>query len=120
MLFSHQVLNIIKNAEDAIGKSGTITLNTSRNDTHVRAVITDTGEGMTSGQMEKIFLPFHTSKEVGKGTGLGLSVSLSIVESIGGKIEVQSMPGAGSSFAVVLPMIQSEEEAHGISQNVEK
>ena len=68
---------------------------------------------MTSAEMEKIFMPFYTSKEVGKGTGLGLSVSLSIVESMGGKIEVQSMPGAGSSFAVILPVNTSEEATNG-------
>jgi len=108
-------LNIIKNAEDAIEKSGTITLATRRNEESVRVTITDTGSGMTVDQMEKIFLPFHTSKDVGKGTGLGLSVSLSIVESIGGRIEVQSMPGVGSSFTVVLPINKSEEEKNGSS-----
>ena len=108
-------MNIIKNAKDAIEKSGTITLATRRDDETVRATVTDTGSGMTSDQMEKIFLPFHTSKEVGKGTGLGLSVSLSIVESLGGKIEVQSMPGAGSAFTVVLPINKTEEEKNGSS-----
>ena len=112
---SQVFLNIIKNAKDAIEKSGTITLATRRDDETVRATVTDTGVGMTVDQMEKIFLPFYTSKEVGKGTGLGLSVSLSIVESLGGRIEFQSMPGAGSSFTVVLPIIKSEEEKNGSS-----
>ncbi|MBW1960038.1 MAG: ATP-binding protein [Deltaproteobacteria bacterium] len=107
--------NIIKNAADAIEKSGTITLSTRRDNKTVRVTVTDTGSGMTSDQMKKIFLPFYTSKEVGKGTGLGLSVSLSIVESLGGNIEVQSMPGAGSSFTVVLPVSKSEEAKNGSS-----
>jgi two-component system NtrC family sensor kinase len=102
-------INIAKNARHAIGKAGTITLSTRREDETVRGTATDTGSGMTSDQMEKIFPPFHTSKEVGKGTGLGLSVSLSIVESLGGKIEAQSMPGAGSAFTVVLPIKESED-----------
>jgi two-component system NtrC family sensor kinase len=54
--------------------------------------------------MAKIFDPFYTTKEVGKGTGLGLSVSLSIIESMGGTLSVQSLPGAGSAFTIVLPV----------------
>ena len=69
----------------------------------VRITVTDTGKGMDSEQIKKIFDPFFTTKEVGKGTGLGLSVSIGIVESMGGSIEVQSLPGAGSAFTVVLP-----------------
>lgn len=96
-------LNIINNAGDAIGKNGTITIKTTYDDENVKVTISDTGVGMTSEQMAKIFLPFYTTKEVGKGTGLGLSISLSIVEAFGGRIEVQSMPGRGSSFTVTLP-----------------
>lgn len=102
-------LNLINNAGDAIGKNGTITITTSHDEEHVKATISDTGIGMTSEQMAKIFLPFYTTKEVGKGTGLGLSISLSIVEAFGGRIEVQSMPGKGSSFTVVLPKKQIKE-----------
>ncbi len=96
-------LNLINNAGDAIDGSGTITLSTRCDDGFIRVTVTDTGVGMTSEVMQQVFLPFYTTKEVGKGTGLGLSVSSSIVESFGGRIEVQSMPGAGSSFNVVLP-----------------
>ncbi|MFH1921803.1 MAG: HAMP domain-containing sensor histidine kinase, partial [Planctomycetota bacterium] len=81
---------------------------TRRDDSSVRVTVTDTGVGMTSDVMQQVFLPFYTTKQVGKGTGLGLSVSSSIVESFGGRIEVQSMPGAGSSFTVVLPVNQPE------------
>jgi two-component system NtrC family sensor kinase len=102
-------LNIINNAGDAIGSSGTITLATKRNAETVRVSISDTGKGMTSEQISRIFDPFYTTKEVGKGTGLGLSISLSIVQAMGGQIEVQSMPGAGSCFTVVLPLHPAEE-----------
>ena len=101
-------LNLINNAGDAIDGAGTITLSTRHEDGSVRVTVTDTGVGMTSEVMQHVFLPFYTTKEVGKGTGLGLSVSSSIVESFGGRIEVQSMPGAGSSFTVVLPVNQPE------------
>jgi two-component system, NtrC family, sensor kinase len=102
-------LNLINNAGDAIDGPGTITLCTRRDGASIRVTITDTGSGMTSDVVQNLFLPFYTTKEVGKGTGLGLSISLTIVESIGGRIEVQSMPGAGSVFTVVLPITESEQ-----------
>jgi two-component system NtrC family sensor kinase len=101
-------LNLINNAGDAISESGTITITTTSDGKQVRATITDTGRGMTAEQMKKIFEPFYTTKEPGEGTGLGLSVSLGIVKSMGGDIDVQSMPNAGSSFTVVLPMDLTE------------
>ena len=101
-------LNLINNAGDAIDGAGAITLTTRHDDSSARVTVTDTGVGMTSEVMQQVFLPFYTTKEVGKGTGLGLSVSSSIIESFGGRIEVQSMPGAGSSFTVVLPVNQPE------------
>ena len=69
---------------------------------------------MDAEQMKKIFDPFFTTKEVGKGTGLGLSVSLGIVESMGGTIDVQSMPGAGSVFTVSLPIKSQIGAENGI------
>ena len=108
---SRQVfLNLINNAQDAIDGSGAITLTTRQDKLGIRVTVADTGEGMTSEQMEKIFMPFYTTKEVGEGTGLGLSVSMSIVEAMGGRIEVQSLPGTGSSFTVVIPFRPDEEE----------
>ena len=59
---------------------------------------------MTQDQLGKIFLPFYTTKEVGKGTGLGLGVSYGIVKDFGGEIEVESAPGKGSKFTVILPL----------------
>lgn len=104
-------LNLINNAQDAMEGPGTITLKTEKAEQSVRVTVADTGRGMTTEEMEKAFFPFYTTKEVGKGTGLGLSVSLSIVEAMGGRIEVQSLPGAGSSFTVVFPIELAEERA---------
>jgi two-component system NtrC family sensor kinase len=104
-------LNLINNAGDAINGAGTITLATRRDGEVIRVSVTDDGAGMTAEVMQRIFQPFYTTKEVRKGTGLGLSISMSIVESMGGAIEVQSMPGAGSCFTVVLPVAEKEPDA---------
>jgi two-component system NtrC family sensor kinase len=106
-------LNLINNAGDAINGSGTMTISTTSDGKDICVTITDTGSGMTSDQLKKIFNPFYTNKEAGKGTGLGLSVSLSIVKSMDGSIDVQSMPGAGSAFSVVLPISRTERGANG-------
>ena len=104
-------LNLVNNAGDAIDKDGTITITTRTSNGNIVITVSDTGTGMSPEQMEKIFIPFYTTKEVGKGTGLGLAVSLSIVESMGGRIDVQSIRGAGSSFSVVLPYTETKEES---------
>ena len=105
-------LNLINNAGDAIKGPGRITITTRQDERTVRVTVTDTGVGMDGDQIKKIFDPFYTTKEVGKGTGLGLSVSIGIVETMGGTIEVQSMPGAGSAFTVVLPKKQIKGAAN--------
>jgi len=99
------ILNIVNNASDAIGDdSGTIIITTSRRGKNVLISIKDTGCGMTPEQLEKVFMPFFTTKEVGRGTGLGMSVSYGIVRGLGGKIEVDSAAGVGTTFTVVLPV----------------
>jgi two-component system NtrC family sensor kinase len=98
-------LNVLNNAIDAIGSNpGSITIETKLVDNEVRISISDTGTGMTAEQLEKIFLPFYTTKEVGKGTGLGLSVSYGIVKELGGRFEVESTVGVGSTFSIILPV----------------
>lgn len=69
--------------------------------------VQDNGTGIDADILPKIFTPFYTSKEATKGTGLGLSVSLGIAESHKGSIEVDSVPGQGSTFSMVLPLEQS-------------
>lgn len=99
------LLNILNNALDALsGNSGVIAVATSANESDVRITISDNGSGMTADQLEKIFVPFFTTKEVGKGTGLGLSVSYGIVKNLGGTIAVESEKGKGSTFVITLPL----------------
>jgi two-component system, NtrC family, sensor kinase len=97
-------LNLINNAGDAISGSGTITISTRRIDNTIQVMVKDTGAGVSPEHLSHIFNPFFTTKEVGKGTGLGLSVSLNIIESLGGEINVKSTPGVGSEFIVSLPI----------------
>ncbi|MFZ5563104.1 MAG: sensor histidine kinase, partial [Thermodesulfobacteriota bacterium] len=101
------ILNLVNNAVDAIAGPGKITLKTSIHDDVVTMTVSDTGKGIPHEHMGKIFSPFFTTKEAGKGTGLGLAISLSIVEAMGGRMDVQSLPGAGTSFMITLPVRRS-------------
>jgi two-component system NtrC family sensor kinase len=99
------ILNIINNAGDAIGeREGKITISTMESGKNIIIAISDTGCGMTPDQLEKVFLPFFTTKEVGKGTGLGLSVSYGIIRGLGGEIEVESTKDVGTTFRLILPL----------------
>lgn len=100
------ILNIINNAVDSITPPGEIEINTSCENTLITIGITDTGKGIKKEDIDKIFMPFFTTKEVGKGTGLGLSVSYGIIKNLGGNIEVESIYKKGTTFKVKLPVIK--------------
>ena len=103
---------LLLNAMDAMGESGALTLRTSRtqgSQPSVVAEVIDTGHGIKRTQLQKIFDPFYTTKPPGRGTGLGLSICYGIVADHGGRIEVDSLPGAGSTFRIVLPIDRSPE-----------
>jgi len=97
-------MNLLVNAAQAIEEKGEITIKTYHSGKSVVVEISDTGVGILHENLEHIFEPFFTTKEVGKGTGLGLSVVYGIIESHGGKIEVESEVGKGSTFRVILPV----------------
>ena len=103
-------LNLINNAAQAIETGrGVIALTTRRHDAdHVAVEVQDNGKGIPPEILPKIFDPFFTTKEVGKGTGLGLSIVYKIVEQHGGQISVDSAPGVGTKFTVVLPLSPPE------------
>jgi PAS domain S-box-containing protein len=111
----HQVIvNLVTNAAHAIGADhGTITvgLRLEAESGAVRFWVADSGCGMDEATRARIFEPFFTTKEVGKGTGLGLSVVHGIIKNHGGRIEVESAPGRGSRFDIVLPVQAAEAAA---------
>ncbi|BCS36093.1 hypothetical protein TBR22_A53300 [Luteitalea sp. TBR-22] len=101
------VLNLLINAEHAMLRADVgrrIRVRTAMEDTdHVRIEVEDDGPGMSPDVVSRIFDPFFTTKDVGEGTGLGLAVVQAIVAEHGGRIDVDSTPGQGARFAVVLP-----------------
>jgi two-component system, NtrC family, sensor kinase len=113
-LLKQVLMNLLVNAQQAIEGQGRILvrsrLRPARRGTDgtsgaaIEVAISDTGCGIARANLQRIFDPFFTSKEVGKGTGLGLSVSYGIVKAHGGDIEVESNVGEGSTFRVFLPV----------------
>ncbi|UCE32596.1 MAG: HAMP domain-containing protein [Burkholderiales bacterium] len=121
-LIKQVVMNILVNATQAIEGSGNVLVRSrllapeaqpQRPDAPamVEVSIKDTGCGIPEQNLQRIFDPFFTSKQVGKGTGLGLSVSYGIVKAHGGSIKVESAVGEGSTFRVQLPTASPFAEA---------
>ncbi len=98
------ILNLATNAKEAMDGKGRLSLHARNLDDHrILFTVTDTGCGMTEEIKQRIFDPFFTTKGPQEGTGLGLSSVFAIVTDLGGSIEVQSAPGQGTSFQIVLP-----------------
>lgn len=98
-------MNILHNALDAMESTGGKIVITSETDAgEVRISIADTGPGIPESSLERLFDPFFTTKPVGKGTGLGLSICYGIINKMGGRIDVESQMGKGTTFHVVLPV----------------
>src|SRR5204862_2093595 len=93
--------NLIRNAAESMQQGGTLKLKTGRIDDHVSLSISDTGTGIPAEILDRLFDPFFTTKP--DGTGLGLAVSKKIIEDHGGKIEVQSTVGKGTTFVISFP-----------------
>jgi two-component system cell cycle sensor histidine kinase/response regulator CckA len=123
--FEQVIVNLAVNARDAMPDGGKLTVRTANVTSdeaehlaykgmpaaeYVRIDITDTGTGIPSDIVDKIFEPFFSTKEVGKGTGLGLSTVYGIVKQTGGFIYVDSVAGNGTSFHIFLPRHHPEQE----------
>lgn len=96
-------MNLILNASQAIAERGTITIRTRSTGGYAVVEISDTGPGVSPESLERIFDVGFTTKRTKSGTGLGLGICKDIIERQGGRIEVESAPGEGSTFRVLLP-----------------
>lgn len=111
-------MNLLVNAGHAIEGKGEITIETECvGDAAVRVRISDTGKGIPPAVLARVFDPFFTTKPVGKGTGLGLSLAWGIIERHGGKIEVASEVGKGTSFTVTLPVEPKDSVASLVEED---
>jgi PAS domain S-box-containing protein len=104
-------VNLVRNAYEAVGGTGTVTLETGKVQGAVVAKVIDTGCGIPSEIRARLFEPFVTSKPPGKGLGLGLSISAAIIQNHLGTIEVKSRKGRGTEFRIVIPVSSKEATA---------
>jgi two-component system, NtrC family, sensor kinase len=98
------VLNLVLNGLQALDGRGTVHVETRERDGYVEVTVRDSGRGMTEETRSHLFQPFFTTKKYGAGMGLGLAVVHGIVRAHGGRIEVESSVGRGSTFVVRLPL----------------
>jgi two-component system, cell cycle sensor histidine kinase and response regulator CckA len=109
------LVNLAVNARDAMPNGGRLTIETRNAELdgvrHIALIVSDTGSGMDAATLAHAFEPFFTTKPRGKGTGLGLATVYGIVRQSAGRIDVESTPGAGATFRILLPRV--EEPAAG-------
>lgn len=100
---SHVVINMIKNALDAMPQGGMLDIATEMKELTLQISFRDTGTGIPSEVKERIFEPFFTTKKIDKGTGLGLAISKEIINKYEGKIDVESSLELGTTFTILIP-----------------
>jgi two-component system cell cycle sensor histidine kinase/response regulator CckA len=121
--FEQVIINLVVNARDAMAQGGILTVRTANVSStapfgkglesmppgdYVSVEVSDTGDGIPKENLERIFDPFFSTKEVGSGTGLGLSTVYGIVKQTGGFVFVDSEPGKGSVFRIFLPRYRGQ------------
>jgi len=106
----HRALsNLVLNAMDAMPEGGKLTLSGKCVGDRVEIRVTDTGEGLTPEECERLFTPYYTTKE--HGTGLGLAIVQSVVSDHAATIAVESQPGGGTAFVLLFPKATSGTES---------
>jgi len=129
------LMNLAVNARDAMPTGGALAIETDEIDVlagdpltrqgastgrHVRLTVHDSGSGMPAEVRHRIFEPFFTTKEAGRGTGLGLAVVHGIVRQSGGAIEVESEPGQGTTFRIVIPIVPERDKPDGVNREPQR
>jgi PAS domain S-box-containing protein len=104
-------LNLFLNARDAMPKGGWLSVSSSHDGDELRIEVADTGSGIPSEHLSRIYDPFFTTKDIGQGTGLGLSITYGIVQEHGGVITCSSKLGQGTCFTITLPLAASRVAA---------
>jgi two-component system, NtrC family, sensor kinase len=108
------LLALVMNAIDAMPHGGNLWITTRRHDDNqIELEVRDDGMGIPADVLPQLFEPFMTTKEVGKGVGLGLAISKGIVERHGGRIDLRSELGKGTTFTVILPLDARSPELAG-------
>lgn len=110
------LMNLLTNAVQALDKHGVISVRTGRGEGESWVEVEDNGRGMAPEVLARIFEPFYTTKAADQGTGLGLAISQAIVQRHQGRLEVESQPGKGSRFRLVLPVAASADSAGDVKQ----
>jgi signal transduction histidine kinase len=108
-LLTQALVNLALNGVQAMDSGGVLSIGTETRDGEILIRISDTGKGIAASEIEEIFRPFFTAKH--RGTGLGLAITRTIVERHGGRLEVESTPGVGSRFTLILSTVEEESEA---------
>ena len=116
--FEQVILNLLTNAKDTLGEAmktsksdfkKTIVIRTYHDDYTNFIEVKDNGNGIKPDVIDRIMLPFYTTKDAGKGTGLGLSISFGIIKELKGNIDVESNPLSGTTFRISLPLPENKE-----------
>jgi len=106
----HRALsNLVLNARDAMPNGGTLTLSAKPKGENIEIRVSDTGEGLTPEECDRLFTPYYTTKQ--HGTGLGLAIVQSVIADHNGKIAVESRAGEGATFIILLPKAMGDSRA---------
>lgn len=114
-LFKQALLNLVKNAQSAMPDGGVLTIATKYADNEIKVSVIDTGKGINKENLSRIFEPYFTTTET--GTGLGLTQVYKIVREHKGEVTVDSAPGEGSEFRIILPIPQKETRMIAYNEN---